>query len=134
MPRSNRLGAGLWRSSLLHIIGVSVSATNPDTITAPASVNANSLNSRPVRPGVNASGANTAASVSVIATTAKLISCAPLSAAWNGSSPSSMWRKMFSSTTIASSTTSPMASTSASSVSVLMVNPAAAMSRTHRSG
>ena len=35
---------------------------------------------------------------------------------------------MFSSTTMASSTTSPMASTSASSVSVLMVNPAAAIS------
>jgi hypothetical protein len=38
-----------------------------------------------------------------------------------------MWRKMFSSTTMASSTTRPMASTSASSVSVLMVKPAAAM-------
>ena len=34
---------------------------------------------------------------------------------------------MFSSTTMASSTTSPMASTSDSSVSVLMVKPAAAM-------
>ena len=39
-----------------------------------------------------------------------------------------MWRKMFSSTTIASSTTRPMASTSASSVSVLTVKPASAMS------
>ena len=92
MPRSNRLGVGLWRSSLLHIIGVSVSATKPDTSTAPASASANSTNSRPVRPGVNASGANTAASVSVIATTAKPISRAPFSAAWKGSSPSSMWR------------------------------------------
>ncbi len=127
MPRSKRLGDGLWRSSLLHIIGVSVSATKPETITAPASVSANSVNSRPVRPGVKASGAYTAASVSVIATTAKLISLAPFSAAWKGSSPSSMWRKMFSSTTMASSTTRPMASTSASSVSVLMVKPAAAM-------
>ena len=45
-------------------------------------------------------------------------------AAWNGLMPSSMWRKMFSSTTMASSTTRPMASTSASSVSVLMVKPA----------
>ena len=42
--------------------------------------------------------------------------------------PSSMWRKMFSSITMASSTTSPMASTSASSVSVLMVKPASAIS------
>ena len=81
-----------------------------------------------MRPGVKASGANTAASVSVIATTAKLISRTPLSAAWNGVRPSSMWRKMFSSTTMASSTTRPMASTSASSVSVLTVKPASAMS------
>jgi hypothetical protein len=79
-------------SSLLHIIGVSVSATNPLTSTAPASVNANSPNSRPVRPGVKASGANTAASVSVIAMTAKLISRMPLIAAWKGFMPSSMWR------------------------------------------
>jgi len=48
--RSKRFGDGLWRSSLLHIIGVSVSAVNPETITAPASVSANSTNSRPVRP------------------------------------------------------------------------------------
>ena len=85
--RSNQLRFSTWRSSLLHIIGVSVSATNPDTSTAPASVSANSLNRRPVRPGVKASGANTAASVSVIAMTAKLISRTPLSAAWNGLSP-----------------------------------------------
>ncbi len=32
------------------IIGESVSATIPDTVTAPASVNANSVNSAPVRP------------------------------------------------------------------------------------
>ncbi len=125
--RSKRFGAGSWRSSLLHIIGVSVRAMKPETITAPASVSANSTNSRPVRPGVKASGANTAASVSVIATTAKPTSFAPLSAAWNGASPSSTWRKMFSSTTIASSTTRPMASTRASSVSVLTVKPAAAI-------
>ena len=128
MPRSKALGFGLWRSSLLHIIGVSVSATKPDTITAPARVSANSMNSRPVRPGVKASGANTAASVIVIASTANEISRTPLIAAFSGVSPSSMWRKMFSSTTIESSTTRPMASTSDSRVSVLIVNPASAMS------
>ena len=42
--------------------------------------------------------------------------------------PSSMWRKMFSSTTIASSTTRPIASTIASSVSVLIVKPNSAIS------
>ena len=127
MPRSNAFGLGLWRSSLLHIIGVSVSATKPDTRTAPASVSANSVKSRPVRPGAKASGAYTAASVRVIATMAKPTSRAPFNAAWNGSRPSSIWRKTFSSITIASSTTSPIASTRASKVKVLIVNPATAM-------
>ena len=50
-------------------------------------------------------------------------------AAWNGGAPSSsMWRKMFSSTTIASSMTMPTASVSASSVMLLSVNPAARIS------
>ena len=40
------------RSSCEHIIGVSVSATKPETSTAPASVSANSMNSRPVLPVV----------------------------------------------------------------------------------
>ncbi len=62
-----------------------------------------------------------------MATTAKPTSRTPLMEAENGSSPSSMCRKIFSSTTMASSTTSPMASTSASSVSVLIVNPAMAI-------
>ncbi len=108
-------------------MGVSVSATKPETSTAPASASANSMNSRPVRPGVNASGAYTATSVRVMVTIAKPISRAPLIAAENGSSPSSMCRKMFSSITMASSTTRPIASTSASSVSVLMVKPASAI-------
>ncbi|CAJ9237453.1 Uncharacterised protein [Burkholderia pseudomallei] len=38
-------------------IGESVSATMPDTSTAPASVNANSLNSEPVRPPISPIGA-----------------------------------------------------------------------------
>ena len=54
-----------------------------------------------------------------MATTAKPISFDPSSAALNGVIPSSMCRQMFSSITIASSTTSPIASTSASKVSVL---------------
>jgi hypothetical protein len=40
-----------------HIIGLSVSATKPDTITAPASVQANSVNNRPVVPDMNPIGA-----------------------------------------------------------------------------
>ena len=92
MPRSKALGLGLWRSSSEHSMGVSVSATKPDTSTAPASASANSVNSRPVRPGVKAKGANTATSVSVMATTAKPISRTPTMAAANGAMPSSMWR------------------------------------------
>ena len=92
MPRSNRPGAGLWRSSLAHSMGVSVSATTPDTTTAPAKASANSTNKRPVRPGVKASGAYTATSVAVMVTTAKPISRAPKIAAENGSMPSSICR------------------------------------------
>ena len=81
------------------------------------------MNSRPVRPVAKASGANTDASVSVIATIAKPISRAPRMAASLRGMPSSTWRKMFSSMTIASSTTRPIASTIASSDSVLIVKP-----------
>ena len=56
------------------IIGEMVSATKPEMATAPASVSANSRNSEPVTPVVKAIGANTAASVIVIATTAEVIS------------------------------------------------------------
>ena len=57
MVRANTFCRFAWRSSLEHIIGVSVRATKPDTMTAPARVSANSRNSRPVRPGVKATGA-----------------------------------------------------------------------------
>ena len=58
---------------------------------------------------------NTATSDSVIEMIVKPISRDPLSAASNGRMPSSMWRTMFSSITIASSTTKPTASVTASS-------------------
>ena len=44
------------RNSFEHIIGVKVSATKPDTRTAPASVQANSVNSRPVEPAMKPIG------------------------------------------------------------------------------
>jgi len=56
----------------------------------------------------------------VIETTGMAISRAPSSAAWNGDFPCSMCRWMFSTTTMASSTTRPIASTMASSVSRLI--------------
>ncbi len=59
----------------------------------------------------------------MVATTAKNTCLAPRWAATSGGSPSSIRRWMFSTTTMASSTTSPMASTRASSVSRLIENP-----------
>ena len=95
----------------------------PDRNTAPASVNANSVNSTPVRPPWKPIGRYTAISVVVIATTGQASSRAPRIEASNGDMPSSMWRWMFSSTMIASSTTMPIASTIASNVSRLIVKP-----------
>ena len=60
-------------------------------------------------------GMNTATSESVIDRMVNPISLAPSSAACIGGLPPSMWRTMFSSITIASSTTNPAESVSASS-------------------
>ncbi len=86
---------------------------------------ANSRKSEPVSPPVKPSGDSTAASVSVIAITGPVISFMPMIEASSGVSPSSIWRWMFSTTTIASSTTSPIASTMASSESRLSEKPTA---------
>ena len=66
-------------------------------------------------PGMNSTGMNTATSETVIEMTVKPISRVPSSAACMRDLPISMWRWMFSSTTMASSTTKPTASVSASS-------------------
>ena len=58
-------------------------------------------------PLVKAMGRKTATMVEVTASTASAISAAPLRAAVLGSSPFSMWRKMFSRTTMASSISIP---------------------------
>ena len=68
-------------------------------------------------------GKYTATSVSVIAITGRATSLAPISAASRGCLPSSICRCTFSTTTIASSTTSPIAITIASSVSRLIEKP-----------
>ena len=94
-------------------IGVSVSDTNPETRIAAAIVTANSWNRRPTMPLMNSSGMKTAVSEIVIDRIVKPISFDPSSAACSGGFPISMWRTMFSSITIASSTTKPTASVSA---------------------
>ena len=98
-----------------HSIGVSVSETKPDTRIATVIVTANSRNTRPTTPLISSTGMNTATSEKVIERIVKAISLEPFSAASNGFMPSSIWRVMFSSITMASSTTKPTDSVIASS-------------------
>ncbi len=111
------------RSSLEAIIGVSVSATKAEIATAAASATDNSRNRRPVLPCRKPTGRNTATSTAVVAITANATCPVPRFAATNGGSPRSTRRWMFSTTTIASSTTRPMHSTRASRVSRLIEKP-----------
>jgi hypothetical protein len=92
---------------------VRVSDRIADSVIASASVTASSWNSRPYGPPMNRIGMNTASSDTVIDTIVKPICFAPASAACSGGVPASMWRVMFSVTTIASSTTNPVAIVSA---------------------
>ncbi len=85
---------------------------------------ANSRNSRPTTSAMNSSGISTAISDSVSDTRVKPICLAPLSAACIGLSPSSMKREMFSSMTMASSTTKPVAMVRAIRVRLLTEKPA----------
>src|ERR1700719_2098749 len=106
--------------------GVSVSALNAEMATENAIVNANCRNKMPVAPGKSATGTNTATSTSDVATTAPATSFMAAEAALCGSvMPSAMCRSTFSMTTIASSTTSPVASVMPNSVNVLIENPKA---------
>src|ERR1700722_18933487 len=82
----------------------------------------------PTEPPKNAIGMNTAVSTSVMATSAPVICSIALRVASRGDKPSSfMMRSTFSTTTIASSTSNPIASTTPNSVSTLMENPKAYM-------
>ncbi len=78
-------------------------------------VTANSRNTRPTTPPMNSTGMNTATSDKVIDRIVKAISRAPLKAASITRSPFSIYRTMFSSMTIASSTTNPTDKVSAMS-------------------
>ena len=72
---------------------------------------------------MNSTGMNTAASEIVIETMVKPISLEPLSDASRGASPCSMCRTMFSSITMASSTTNPTESVSAIIDMLSRLNP-----------
>ena len=90
-------------------MGVSVSDTKADITMVMETVTANSRNSRPTMPPISNNGMNTAISDRLMETMVNPISPAPSNAASDGFMPSSMWRKMFSSITMASSTTKPTA-------------------------
>ena len=109
-------------SIIAQSAGVSVKATNADKAIETAIVSANCLYKTPVIPPRNATGTKTAASTHAIATTGPCTSSIARSVASTGCRPSfCRWYSTFSITTIASSTTSPMAKTIAKSVNVFIV-------------
>ncbi len=110
-------------SSQAHIIGVVVSEISSEIITAADKVTANSRNRRPTWPPMNSRGMNTATSDRLIDNTVKPTSRAPSSAALKRSMPASMWRAVFSSTTMASSTTKPVATVSAIRLRLFRLKP-----------
>ena len=101
--------------------GDNVSALKSEIAMEKAIVSENCLYRIPVVPGKNDTGTNTEISTSDVATTALATSAMATDVAVCGSVPSSlMWRCAFSMTTMASSTTSPVASVIPKSVSELM--------------
>ena len=121
----NRLVVGSAPCTSVYVsTGASVIAVKSEMPIEAAIVSANCWNSNPVVPGRNATGMKTDISTSDVATTAPPISRMARAVASNGLVLSStMWRTMFSSTTMASSTTRPVASVRPKSVSVLIEKP-----------
>ena len=101
---------GTWGlSQRAQSIGVKVSDTTSDTTIAAARVIENSLNKLSMIPPINRIDKNTATSETFMESKVKPTSLAPRYAAFMGEIPASICREMFSSTTMASSTTSPVA-------------------------
>src|SRR5258707_10925805 len=107
---------------------VRFSALKAEIETETAMVRANCRKRIPVVPGKSPTGTNPATRTSEVATTAPATSFIATEAALCGSvMPSTMCRSTFSITTIASSTTNPVASVMPNSVNVLIENPKALM-------
>ena len=122
-----RLGARWWPGGspqLADSIGSSVKLMNRLTRTEATTVSPKGRNHSPERPGMKATGTNTATIEKVVAATARPISRVPCSAALTRSAPRSMWRTMFSRTTMASSMSTPMASDRPSRLMKFSVKPA----------
>src|SRR5262245_32916411 len=107
--------------------GDSVSALIAERNIETATATANCRNSSPEMPGTNATGTNTESSTSVMAMIGAVISLIArlVASAGESSGCSSITRSTFSTTTIASSTTMPIASTIASSDTELAEYPIA---------
>src|SRR2546427_8544421 len=112
IPIGPRLGPWCGRSSTAQSAGESVSALIADRNIDTATVTANWRNSSPEMPGMKATGTNTDSNTSVIAMIGAVISCIArfVASAGESSGCSSMTHSTFSTTTMASSTTMPMAS------------------------
>ena len=129
---ASRLNSWPWApSSVLKIItardGVIVSALIAEMIVETAIVTANWRKNCPVIPPRKQQGMKTALSTSVIARTGPVISSIALIVAVRESRPVAISRSMFSRTTMASSTTIPIASTRPKSVRLFRLKPMAAM-------
>ena len=107
--------------------GDSVSEQKQEIAVATAMVTANCWKNCPEMPPMNAVGMNTAHSTSAIETSAPPTSSMVFSAASRRLMPCSRWRSTFSTTTMASSTTMPTASTSPNRVRLLIEKPSAAI-------
>ncbi len=94
-------------------MGVRLSETKPEIRIATTIVTENSCSSRPTIPRMNNTGMKTATSETVIERMVKPISREAAKAASIRVFPNSRWRTMFSSITMASSTTNPTESVSA---------------------
>ena len=111
------------RSNFEQSIGVSVRAATVETTMMTHIIQPNCLKSTPVIPVTIVRGKNTAIIVSVEATTEMATSFVPCIAACDGAEPRSMCVVTFSKTTMASSTTIPMAIESDESEMMLIVLP-----------
>ena len=96
-----------------------VRATSREASSAIVVVTAKGRNSSPASPPTKAIGRNTATETRVEAVMAVATSPVPVRIAVRLSSPSPMWRRMFSTTTMESSTTRPIEMVRAPRVSVL---------------
>src|SRR5580704_17492546 len=104
-------------------MGVTVTESTMEIAMETERMTANSRNRRPTTPLIIKMGMNTAISEMLMESTVKPISSAPLRAAAKGCMPPSIWRWMFSITTMASSTTNPVAIVSAISDRLSSVYP-----------